>query len=150
MGVVSAGLERRYPGLAIQAVILTVAVCACLLLAYGTGLIRITESFNRKLAVATGGIVLYYAVSFLLVMSGFHGAAAPAVGMPGILFSIIIVIIAGLNLISDFDSVLRYSSSNLPKYMEWYAAFGLVLTLLWLYIEMVRLLTKVRRAEAEA
>lgn len=125
MGIVSAGSERRYPGIAIQAVGLTIAMCFCLLLAYRSGLIRVTESFNRKLAMATGGVVLFYFARFVLALVGIRTLSVFAVGVPGILITAMIVVIAGFSLVSDFDFAAQSAKADFPKYMEWYAALGL-------------------------
>ena len=144
LGAISATLEVRYPGIAIQAVALTFGTCFCLLLAYRSGLIRATEKFTLGIVAATGGIALIYLVSMVI---GFFGIQIPFIfgnGPIGILFSVAVVVIAALNLILDFNFIEQGARLGAPKYMEWYAAFGLMVTLIWLYIEIVRLLTKLR------
>jgi len=150
MGVVSAGLEVRHPGIAIQAVVLTFAICLSLLVAYRTGLIRVTEKFNRGLVAATSGVVLFYLANFVLSLLGVRIFAVFAGGVPGILISAVIVVIAGMDLVADFDFIEQCSRSGLPKYMEWYAALGLIVTLIWLYTEILRLLSKARKAQKNA
>jgi uncharacterized YccA/Bax inhibitor family protein len=144
LGAVSAMLELRFPGIAIQAVALTFGTCICLLLAYRSGLIRATEKFKLGIVAATGGIALIYLLSMVL---GLFGVQIPYIfgSSPiGILFSVVVVVIAALNLILDFDFIEQGALRGAPKYMEWYAAFGLMVTLIWLYLEIIRLLSKLR------
>jgi uncharacterized YccA/Bax inhibitor family protein len=146
LGGVSALFERRYPGIAIQAVALTFAVFAVMLVAFRAGLIRATERFRAIVIGATGAIALVYLVS--LVLGLFHvqmpliNAATPL----GIGISLVIVAVAAMNLILDFDLIESGAASGAPRYMEWYASFALLVTLVWLYIEMLRLLSKARRS----
>ena len=144
LGGVSAMLELRFPGIAIQAVALTFGTCICLLLAYRSGLIRATEKFKLGIIAATGGIALIYFLSIVLGL--FHVQIPYIFGSSpiGILFSVVVVVIAALNLILDFDFIEQGALSGAPKYMEWYAAFGLMVTLIWLYLEIIRLLSKLR------
>ena len=142
LGGISIGFETRYPGLVSQAVFLTFGTLAALLVAYRSGLIRPTENVKLGIAAATGGIALVYLVGF--VMSLF-GASIPLIhgsGTIGIAFSIVVVCVAALNLVLDFDFIEQGAERGAPKYMEWYAAFGLLVTLVWLYLEMLRLLAK--------
>ena len=142
LGGISIGFETRYPGLVSQAVFLTFGTLAALLVAYRSGLIRPTENVKLGIVAATGGIALVYLVGF--VMSLF-GASIPLIhgsGTIGIAFSIVVVCVAALNLVLDFDFIEQGAERGAPKYMEWYAAFGLLVTLVWLYLEMLRLLAK--------
>jgi len=144
LGGISAMFERSYPGIAVQAVTLTFGVLAALLIAYTSRLIPVTANFRLGVAAATGGIMLVYLASFVL---GFFGIAMPFLhdsGPIGIGVSLFIVVIAALNLVLDFDFIEQGAQNNLPKYMEWYAAFGLTVTLVWLYLEIIRLLAKLR------
>jgi len=144
LGGLSATLEFQYPGIVIQAVGLTFGTLFCLLLAYTSGLIKATENFKMGIVAATGGIFLVYLASFVL---GFFGVSIPFIfgnSLIGIGFSVFVVIIAALNLVLDFDFIETGAARNAPKYMEWYAAFGLMVTLVWLYIEILRLLSKLR------
>ena len=150
MGFISAGTNRRYPGIAIQAVAVTIAMSFGLLVAYRSGLIRVTEGFNRKLSAAIGGVVLFYLTTFVLALMGVRIFSVFAGGVLGILISVIVIVIAGLSLVSAFDFVARCAQADLPKYMEWYAALGLVVTLIWLYMEILNLLEKARRAQRGA
>lgn len=144
LGGISASLEMRFPGIVIQAVGLTIGTLVCLLLAYRSGLIRATENFRLGVVAATGGIALLYVVSMI---SGFFGASIPFIhesGFIGIGFSLFVVVIAALNLVLDFDFIERGAEKGAPGYMEWYGAFGLLVTLIWLYLEILRLLSKLR------
>jgi uncharacterized YccA/Bax inhibitor family protein len=142
LGGISIVFETRYPGIVSQAVFLTFGTLAALLVAYRSGLIRPTENLKLGIVAATGGIALVYLAGF--VMSLF-GAGIPLIhgsGTFGIIFSIVVVCVAALNLVLDFDFIEQGAERGAPKYMEWYAAFGLLVTLVWLYLEMLRLLAK--------
>lgn len=144
LGGLSAMFEASYPGIVFQAVGLTAATLAALLLAYKSGLIRATPTFKKGVIAATGGIFLLYLASFVL---GFFGIRIPSLfeaGLVGILFSGFVVVIAALNLVLDFDLIERGAAQGAPKYMEWYGAFALLVTLIWLYIEILRLLSKLK------
>ncbi len=144
VGVLSAFFETIYPGIVFQATLLTFGTLFALLTAYKSGLIRATENFKLGVAAATGGIFLIYLASFIL---GFFGVSVPFIhesGWIGIGFSLFVVVIAALNLVLDFDFIENGAKAGAPKYMEWYGAFGLLVTLIWLYIEMLRLLAKLR------
>jgi uncharacterized YccA/Bax inhibitor family protein len=144
LGSLSAMFEMRFPGIAIESVALTFGTCFCLLLAYRSGLIRATQKFTLGIVAATGGIALIYFLSMIL---GFFHVQIPGIfgsGPVGILFSLAVVVIAALNLILDFDFIEQGAYRGAPKYMEWYSAFGLMVTLVWLYLEIIRLLSKLR------
>ena len=145
MGAISATLERRYPGIAIQAVGLTFAVFAAMLVAYRTGLIRVTERFRAVVIGATLGIGLLYLATIVL---GLFHVNVPILnsGSPlGIGISLVIIGVAALNLVLDFDIMESGAARGAPKYMEWFSAFGLLVTLVWLYMEILRLLANTRR-----
>jgi uncharacterized YccA/Bax inhibitor family protein len=138
--------ERTYPGVAIQAMGLTFGTLFVMLLAYKTGMIRATQGFKLGVIAATGGIALLYLVE--MVLGGFFHIQVPAInggGAVGIGFSLFVVVIAALNLVLDFDMIESGVQVGAPKYMEWYGAFGLMVTLIWLYLEILRLLSKMRR-----
>ena len=143
LGGISAILRKWYPGIVFQAVCLTFGTLACMLVAYRTGLIKATENFKLGVTAATGGIFLVYLVTSLLGLFGvgqlgfIHDS-----GLIGIGFSLFVVVIAALNLVLDFDFIENGAARGAPKFMEWYAAFGLMVTLIWLYIEILRLLAK--------
>jgi uncharacterized YccA/Bax inhibitor family protein len=147
LGSISAMLEVRFPGIAIQAVSLTFGTLVILLLAYRSGLIAVTEKFRLGVIAATGGIALFYIVEIVLGFFGIHFTAVNGSGAIGIGFSIFVVIIAALNLVLDFDFIETGVRVGAPKYMEWYGAFGLMVTLIWLYFEILRLLSKIRSRE---
>jgi uncharacterized YccA/Bax inhibitor family protein len=145
LGAISAIFERGYPGIVIQAVALTFGTLFCLLMAYKSRLIKVTENFKLGVVAATGGIFLIYLVSFIM---GFFGKTIPFIhesGLIGIGFSLFVVVIAALNLVLDFDFIEKGAEYGAPKYMEWYGAFALMVTLIWLYLEILRLLSKTRR-----
>jgi len=142
LGGISALMEMRFPGIVIQAVALTAGTLLCLLLAYRSGLIRATENFKLGIVAATGAIALIYLAPFIL---GFFGVRIPFIhenGLIGIGFSLVVVAVAALNLVLDFDFIEQGAEHGAPRYMEWYAAFGLMVTLVWLYLEILRLLAK--------
>lgn len=144
IGGVSALFEAQFPGIVIQAAGLTLGTCLAMLLAYKSGLIRATENFKMGVVAATGGIALFYLLTMIL---GFFGIRMPLMyqnGWVSIGFSLFVVIIAALNLVLDFDFIEQGAAQGAPKYMEWYGAFGLMVTLIWLYLEMLRLLAKLR------
>lgn len=144
LGIISAMFEQMFPGIVFQAVLLTFGTLGSLLLAYKSGLIKATENFKLGVAAATGAICMIYMVNF--VMSIF-GSGIPFIhesGTFGILFSLFVVVIAALNLVLDFDFIEAGVAQGAPKYMEWYAGFGLLVTLIWLYLEILRLLAKLR------
>jgi len=144
LGSISAIFEQKFPGIVFQAVSLTFGTLASLLLAYQTGLIKATENFKLGVTAATGGIMMIYLINFVM---SFFGSGIPYIhesGTFGILFSLFVVVIAALNLVLDFDFIENGVEQKAPKYMEWYAAFGLLVTLIWLYLEILRLLAKMR------
>ena len=144
LGGISVVFESRYPGLVSQAVFLTFGTLAALLLAYRSGLVKATENFKLGVVAATGGIALIYLLSFVL---GFFGMSVPVIHSSstwGILFSMFVVVIAALNLVLDFDFIETGVERGSPKYMEWYGAFGLLVTLVWLYLEILNLLAKLQ------
>jgi uncharacterized YccA/Bax inhibitor family protein len=148
IGVVSFGMSRRYPGIVAQAIGLTIVICISFLCAYRFGVVHIDDSFNKKLSMATVGVLLYYVgcTVFAFTRGGTHNMNFSG-GIYSVIFSIIIVIIAGLNLISSYDFIEQSSIEVAPKYMEWYAAFGLVVSLIWLYVEILELFSKVRKTD---
>lgn len=145
IGGISAIFETQFPGIVIQAVGLTFGTLAAMLFAYQSGLVRATEKFKLGVMAATGGIALVY---FFTLILGFFGVSIPFVhggGIVGIGFSLFVVVIAALNFVIDFDFIEQGAKKGAPKYMEWYGAFALMVTLIWLYIEFLRLLSKLRQ-----
>jgi uncharacterized YccA/Bax inhibitor family protein len=144
LGGVSSLVNKRYPGIAIQAVELSLGVLAIMLFVYGTGLIRATERFKIGVVAATGAVFLVYLASMVL---GLFHVSIPYIhdaGPIGICFSLVVVVIAALNLILDFDFIEKGVQFGAPKYMEWYGGFTLMVTLVWMYLEILRLLSKMR------
>lgn len=142
LGAISAMYNHMYHGIVLQAVMLTMGTLFALLFAYRSGLIKATENFKLGVVAATGGIALVYLATIVL---GFFGVNIPLIhesGIVGIGFSLFVIVIAALNLVLDFDFIENGVEQGAPKYMEWYGAFGLMVTLVWLYIEFLRLLSK--------
>ena len=145
LGGISAMFEAQFPGIVIQAVGLTFGTLFALLMAYKSGLIKVTENFKLGVVAATGGIALLYFVTFILGLfkvnvSFMHDSSLLSIGI-----SFFVVIIAALNLVLDFDFIEKGAESGAPKFMEWYAGFGLLVTLVWLYLEILRLLAKMQK-----
>jgi|SRR5579863_897869 len=144
IGAISAFYEARRPGIALQAVGLTMGTLACMLAAYRFQIIKVTQNFQMGLLAATGGIAVLYLVDMVLMLFGHPVSFIHEGGTAGILFSLFVVGIAALNLVMDFDFIAKGVAQRNPKYMEWYSAFGLIVTLVWLYLEILRLLGKRR------
>ncbi|HEX9283055.1 MAG TPA: Bax inhibitor-1/YccA family protein [Gemmatimonadales bacterium] len=144
IGGLSALLETKYPGVVMQAVGLTFATLAAMLLAYRSGLIKATEKFKLGVVAATGAIALYYLIGLGLSLFGVAMPFLQGNSTASLVVSGVIVVVAALNLILDFDFVESGVTAGAPKYMEWYGAFGLMVTLIWLYLEILRLLAKSR------
>lgn len=144
LGVVTWYYEAKWPGLPMQAALLTVATLLVMLVAFRTGTIRATERFTTTVVSCTAAIFVFYIIAFVL---SFFGVRIPFLhegGVIGIGFSLFVVGLAALNLILDFDTIER-GVGKAPAELEWFAAFGLVVTLIWLYFEILRLLGKLRR-----
>lgn len=144
IGAVSALYEAKRPGIAVQAVGLTIATLACMLAAYRFEIIKVTENFKTGVLAATGAIAILYLVDVVMYFFGHRVPFIDEGGVWGIGFSLIVVGIAALNLVMDFDFIAKGVAQRNPKYMEWYSAFGLIVTLVWLYLEILRLLGKRR------
>jgi uncharacterized YccA/Bax inhibitor family protein len=148
LGGLSAVFELRYPGIAIQAVGLTFGVLFTMLFLYRTGIIKVTDKLRMGIFAATGGIALFYFLEMILGFfhinfMGTYGVNGS--GLIGIGFSLLVVGIAALNLVLNFDVIERGVQYGAPKYMEWYGAFGILVTLVWLYLEILNLLAKLNR-----
>jgi len=144
LGGISAIYNAQFKGIVVQAIALTLGVLAVLLVAYKSGLIKPTENMKLGIVAATGGVAMVYFVSIIM---GMFGRSIPMIhgnGIVGIGFSIVVIIIASLNLVLDFDFIENGAERGAPKYMEWYGAFGLMVTLVWLYLEILRLLAKLQ------
>jgi uncharacterized YccA/Bax inhibitor family protein len=144
LGGLSSILEARFPGIVLQAVGLTFGTLFALLFVYKSRIIRVTENFKMGIVAATGGIFLVYMASLILGFFGIRFNFIHGSGTFGILFSLFVVVIAALNLVLDFDFIESGAEQGAPKFMEWYGAFGLMVTLIWLYIEILRLLAKLQ------
>ncbi len=145
IGAISMIFEAIYPGVVVQAILITLGIFLMMLVLYRSEVIKVTEKFKLGIVAATGGIALYY-IAYLI--AGFFGVSLPLVDEAsgwGIAFSVIVVIVASLNLVLDFDFINQGVKNKAPKYLEWYASFGLMVTLIWLYLEILRLLGKARR-----
>jgi len=142
LGAISAIINAAYPGIAFQAVMLTIGTLFTMLFLYRSGRIRATPRFRRGVMMATGAVFFAYMISWILSMFGMPVGFMHSSGPLGILINLAIIVIAALNLIMDFDFIEKGSQMGAPKYMEWYGAFGLIVTLIWLYIEFLRLLSR--------
>jgi len=145
IGLISQQFEILFPGIVIQAVSLTFFVAASLLLLYKTGVIRPDQNFLLIMACATLGIFFTYIANIFYAMAtGSSFSIITDTGLMGIGFSLFVVAIAALNLVLDFDIIEQAAETRAPKYMEWFGAMALVMTLIWLYLEILRLLAKLR------
>ncbi len=132
-------------GIVIQAISLTLLVLFIMLFLHKTGIIPVTQKLRMGIAMATGAIALLYLATMIL---GFFGISIPYIhqgGTIGIIFSLVVVGIAAMNLLLDFDNIVKGVEYRAPKYMEWFTAMGLMITLIWLYLEILRLLAKLRQ-----
>lgn len=145
LGGISVMYEAAYSGIVYNAILLTLGVFAAMLIAYRSGWIQVTKKFRTGVVAATGGIFLVYLASFILGFFGINISLIHGSGLMGIGFSLIIVGVAALNLVLDFDMIEKGATNNAPKYFEWYTSFALMITLVWLYIEILRLLAKLQR-----
>ena len=143
LGGLSAFFELMYKGIVMRAVLLTLAVFVVMLFIYRSGIIKVTRKFAIGVFAATGGVALVYFVSIIGSFFGAHFSFLYGNSNLSIGFSLVVVAIAALNLILDFSFIENAAKSGAPKYMEWYGAFGLIVTLVWLYLELLRLLSKV-------
>ncbi|MFN8019388.1 MAG: Bax inhibitor-1/YccA family protein [Acidimicrobiales bacterium] len=144
LGAISHIFDAEWNGIVLQAVGLTMGVFVMMLVLYGSRAIKVTDRLRMGIIAATGAVCIVYLISFVL---SFFGSSVPLIhgaGPAGIAFSLLVVGIAAMNLMLDFDLVERGIAARAPRYMEWYAAFGLMITLVWLYLEILRLLAKLR------
>ncbi len=144
IGGLSSLFEASFPGIVIQGAALTFGTLFSMLLAYQMGFVQVTEKFKLGLFAATSALALVYFVSFILSFFGFYPSFMYSNGLFGILFSVFVVGVAALNLVIDFDVIEQGARSRAPQYMEWYGGFALMVTLIWLYVEFLRLLSKLR------
>lgn len=148
IGAISAAFNGAFaetaPNIIFNAVGLTLAVCAAMYFLYTFRIIKVTEKLKSVIIAATVGIAIFYLLVFAMRMFGFSGMAFLHEGSPlGIGFSVFVVALAALNLLLDFDMIEKGTEMGAPKFMEWFCAFGLMITIVWLYIEILRLLGKV-------
>lgn len=144
VGAISALYEASFDGIVLQAVGLTIGVFVVMLALFALRIVKVTDKLRAGIVMATGAVLLVYVVSFVL---GLFGSGVPYIhdsGLLGIGFSLLVVGIASLNLLLDFDMIEKGAAGGAPKFMEWYGAFGLIVTLVWLYLELLRLLSKLR------
>lgn len=144
VGGISAMMEQSFPGIAIQAATLTFGTLAAMLFLYQAKWIQVNDTFRMIVVTATGGIMVTYLITWVL---SFFGVQVPFIygnGIAGIVFSLFVIGVAALNFVLDFDFIDRATARGAPKYMEWYGAFALMVTMIWLYIEFLRLLSKLR------
>ena len=144
LGAISAAYNTSYDGIVVQAVGLTIGVFAVMLFLYGTRIIKVTEKLRMGIVAATGAIFLVYMVNIVLSLFDAEVPFLHDTGAVGIGISLLIVGVAAFNLLLDFDFVERGVAAGAPKKMEWYAAFGLLVTIIWLYLELLRLLSKLQ------
>jgi uncharacterized YccA/Bax inhibitor family protein len=147
LGMISAVFEYMYRGIVVQAIGLTFGVFFVMLVVYLFGIIKATENFKLGVVAATGGVALFYLVAIVGGLFGFKMPLIHDTGWMGIGFSLLIVVIAAMNLVLDFDFIEQGANNGAPKYMEWYGGFGLMVTLVWLYLELLRLLAKARSSD---
>lgn len=145
LGAISKAYNTAYEGVVVQAVGATLGVFLVMLVLYRTGAIKVTDKFRRTIIMATLGLMAFYLVSFVLSLFGFDIGIFQSASLLGIGFSLFAATLAALNLALDFDFIEKGSKQALPKGMEWYAAFGLLITLVWLYLELLRLLSKLQQ-----
>jgi len=144
VGAISRAYEVRFEGIVLQAVMLTIGVFVVMLVLFATGAIKVNDKLRIGIIAATGAVALVYLFNIILSMFGANVPMIHDAGPVGIGFSVLVVGIAAFNLLLDFDFVQRAVAARAPRYMEWFAAFGLLITLIWLYLEMLRLLGKLR------
>lgn len=146
LGAVSAVYNDAFaetaPNIVVNAIGLTFGVAVAMYFMYSRGIIKVTEKFRSVIMLATAGIAIFYFVSMILGFFGFDMAMLHEGSLMGIGFSLVVVVIASLNLLLDFDMIEQGAQNGAPKYMEWYGAFGLMVTIVWLYLEILRLLSK--------
>jgi uncharacterized YccA/Bax inhibitor family protein len=144
LGAISAMYEANYKGIVLQAVMLTGAVFAIMLALYSKRIVTVDDRMRRGIIAATGAVMVVYLISIVMRLFGADIPMIHESGPVGIVFSLVVVGIASANLLLDFDLIERGIRNGAPKYMEWYGAFGLLVTLVWLYLELLRLLSKLR------
>jgi uncharacterized YccA/Bax inhibitor family protein len=144
LGSVSRLLDHVYPGIAFQAIALTFGVAFGMLVLYRAGIVQVTDRFRMIIGSAMFGIAMFHLISWILPFFGVADPLMHSSGLFGILFSVFVVAIAALYLVINFDFIVKISDRGIPSYMSWYAAFGLMVALIWLYVELLTLLARLR------
>jgi uncharacterized YccA/Bax inhibitor family protein len=144
LGAVSAFFEKSYPGIASQAIVFTTATLLGVLMIYKSGLIKVTDKLRTGVFAAGGAIMMIYVCSWIMSMFGGTMPIIHSSSMIGIGFSVFVVVLAAFFLLLDFDNIHQGISMGASKEMEWYSAFGLMVTLIWLYLEILKLLVKLQ------
>lgn len=144
LGALSMVFESMFPGIVFQAVLGTFGVLAAMLFLYQNRIIRVTDKFRSIVITATFAVAFTYLISIVLSFFGISVGFIHSNGLMGIGFSLVVIGIASMNLLLDFDMIEKYNG-RVPKYMEWFCAFGIMVTLIWLYMEILRLLAKLHR-----
>lgn len=144
IGAISLVLEMSFPGIVLQAATCTFGTLAAMLFVYQSGLVRVTDTFRMVVMTATGGIAIAYLIMMGLSFFGVNIGFFTGNGLFSILLSLFVIGVAALNFVLDFDFIEKGAARGAPKYMEWYGAFALMVTMIWLYIEFLRLLSKLR------
>lgn len=142
LGIISVIAEMVFPGIVVQAIAITVGIFISLLVIYRLRIIKPTENFKLIVSSITAGIAIFYALAFFLRRLGTEMPYIHENSIGGIIFSVFVILMASLNLVMDFDFIEQGESKKVPKYMEWYCAFGLMVTIIWLYLEVLNLLMK--------
>jgi uncharacterized YccA/Bax inhibitor family protein len=144
VGAISRMFETFYDGIVIQAAGATVAVVAAMLVLYATGIVRVTDRFRRIVMAATMGVMVFYGISFIISLFGGSVSFLSSSSGLSIGFSLVVAGLAAFNLALDFDFIEKGAAQGLPKHFEWFAGFGILVTVVWLYLEILRLLAKMR------
>lgn len=144
LGTISILIDLRYPGIAMKAVALSFSVVAVMAFLYQSRIVVVTDKLRMGVIAATGGIMIAYLADMVLGFFGIHLGILSGGGMLGIGISLLVVGVAAFNLLLDFDFIEQASAAGAPKQLEWYAAFGIMVTLVWLYLEVLRLLMKLQ------
>lgn len=145
VGAISKAYDAAYDGIVVQAIGATLGVFAVMLVLYRTQIIKVTDKFRRVVIGATIGLMLFYMVSWVVHLFGGSVSFITSASALGIGISVFAAVLAAMNLALDFDFIDRGSKEGLPKGMEWFAALGLLVTLVWLYLEFLRLLSKLNQ-----
>ncbi len=145
IGAISAWTDRAYPGVALNALMLTTACVALMLGLYRTRIIVVNERMKSVILSATMAIGVVYIIDLVMMFFGHSMPMIHSGGVYGIIFSVVVVGVAAANLLLDFAMIEQFSAQRAPRYMEWYAGFALLVTIVWLYLEILRLLGKISK-----